>query len=126
MNKIYNFLMYKKLIYVYIAILISITSLISLLSLMNWNDLSKMILPFSITMSLPITGIIWITRQADTFFRKADSIEEQLNNLTTLDELINLHNNQFIPLSKTSSHQHTTSRLKELHAIFKTKYQYLK
>lgn len=126
MTKIYNFLMYKKLIYVYIIILISITSLISLLSLMNWNDLSKMILPFSIIMSLPITGIIWITRQGDTFFRKADSIEEQLNNLTTLDELINLHYNQFIPLSKTSFHQHTTSRLKELHEIFYTKYQYLK
>jgi hypothetical protein len=119
MKKIYNFLMY-------ITILISITILITLLSLMNWNDFSKMIIPFSIIMSLPITAIIWISRQANTLFRKADSIEEQLNNLTTLDELINLHYNEFIPLSKKSFHQHTASRLKELHAIFKTKYQYLK
>ena len=126
MTKIYNFLMYKKLIYVYITILISIISLTSILSLMNWNVISKMILPFSLFISLPITGIIWIARQAETFFRKADSIEEQLNNLTTLDQLINLYNNQFIPLSKTSFQQHTTARLNELNGIFKTKSQYLK
>ena len=111
MTKIYNFLMYKKLIYVYITILISIISLTSILSLMNWNVISKMILPFSLFISLPITGIIWITRQAETFFRKANSIEEQLNNLTTLDQLINLYNNQFIPLSITSFDKNGTANI---------------
>ena len=68
---------------------------------------------------------IWLTKIANTFFRKADDIEDKANNAQTREELEDIYNKEFLPLSKTSFHHQTRDRLNQLNVLIHTKHRYI-
>lgn len=81
----------------------------------------------SIILTLIVSCTLYfITNIATKFFRDADAIEGNINEATTHLELEDIYNNELIPLSKRSFHSETSARLRELDAIIRTKYKYIK
>lgn len=67
------------------------------------------------------TLMIWLIRDADRFYRACDELEKKINGTKVKQELIDLHNNELVPLSKTAGHHAMYSRIHELQAVINAK-----
>lgn len=90
---------------------------------------SNFINSFSIFMGFvfgsTLTGMMYLSRVANTFFREADKIEELTKKATNKKQIIELWNTRFIPLQEKSFHRQTGQRLKELSILMNTRYEFL-
>ena len=90
---------------------------------------SNFIQSFSIFMGIMfgtmITGMMYLTRSADKFYREADEIEELAKKATTKDEIYDLWHTRLVPLKDKSFHRHTGARVNELATMMRTRHELL-
>ena len=72
-----------------------------------------------------ITGIVFLMRGVNTFFRKAELVEELVNNAKTKEEIVEIQNDEFKKLRDLSFHQQTGARLREIYSVMKARYELL-
>jgi uncharacterized membrane protein (DUF485 family) len=96
---------------------------------MSLNTRSGFIQSFSIFMGIMfgtmITGVMYLTRAADKFYREADEIEELAKKATTKNEIYDLWHGRLVPLKDKSFHRHTGVRVRELAAMMQARHELL-
>jgi len=78
--------------------------------------------PFGFMLTLTIS----MSRKSDKFWKYADEVEAIIHNAETKETLQSIFDNEFKTLQGLGQGKPHGSKLKELYAIVKTKYKYLK
>ncbi len=132
MKKFNYFFLEMKLWKVWLINMIGITILSYITANMMDSSLgihSNFMQSFSIFMGVMfgsiLTGIIYLTRAADKFYREADEIEELAKKATTKEQIYDIWHTRLVTLKDKSFHRHTGTRIAEIAAMMRARHELL-
>jgi hypothetical protein len=90
---------------------------------------SSFIQAFTIIMGIMfgsmLTGMLYLSRFADKFYREADEIEELAKKATTKEQIYDIWHTRLVALKDKSFHRNTGARVNELAVMMRARHELL-
>ena len=91
----------------------------------EWKHGSELLLLMSSVIAVLTTSMTFVLRSLNTFYRKADAIEEKAKVAETISELQAIYANELKPLYKDAGFQQQGDRLRQIHQYMEGKHDIL-